>query len=86
MREGNQEGALKYIDEAMAKLTMMNNPQEVGYVNMAIALIKHEYPQSKVTKRYRGSIGMYSGRALRYLDLYRDTYERAKLEAMNEAS
>lgn len=86
MRDGDQEGALKYIDEAMAKLTMMNNPQEVGYVNMAIALIKHAYPQSEVTKRYRGSIGMYSGRALRYLDLYCDTYERAKLEALSKAS
>lgn len=85
MREGQETVAMQYIDDAMAKLTMMNNPQEVGYVNMAIALVKAAYPQSEISKHYRGSIAMYSGRALRYLDIYRDTYERAQLEALNEA-
>ena len=61
----------------------MNNPQEVGYVNMAIAMLKQDFPKSETAKHYRGSVTMYSTRALRYLDKHRDTFERQKMEAIS---
>lgn len=82
MKEGDEKKAIQFLDDAMAKLAMMNNPQEIGYVNMAIALIKKEYPSTEISRHYRGSASMYGGRALRYLDVYRDTHERKTIESM----
>ena len=83
VRDGRDDDAIQFLDGAMAKLALMNNPQEVGYVNMAIAMLKQDFPKSKTAKHYRGSVTMYSTRALRYLDKHRDTFERQKMEAIS---
>lgn len=82
MREGKEKEAVRFLDDALHKLGNMNNPREAGYVYMAIALLKKDYPESGIAGHYEGTVGVYATRALQVLDPYRDTWERKQMEAL----
>ena len=82
MREGKEEEAIRFLDDALHKLGNMNNPREAGYVYMAIALLKKQHPDSGISRHYEGSLSSYATRALQVLDPYRDTWERKQMEAL----
>ena len=82
MRENKEEEAIRFLDDALQKLGNMNNPREAGYVYMAIALLKKQYPDSRIAQHYEGTVLSYGTRALQELDPYRDTWERAQMEKL----
>lgn len=82
MMDEKEREAEVFLDEALAELALMNNPREIGMVNMAIALIKKNYPQQKISYHFPGPVSMYAGKAFRYLDPYRDSYERNMMEEL----
>ena len=69
MRENKEEEAIRFLDDALQKLGNMNNPREAGYVYMAIALLKKQYPDSRIAQHYEGTVLSYGTRALQELDL-----------------
>jgi pentatricopeptide repeat protein len=80
MRKGKEKEAIGYLDDAMSKLGKINNPREAGYVYMAVAFIKHQYPTQNINAHYPASMSSYATKALQVLDPYRDTWERQQLE------
>lgn len=82
IQEGQESESLGYLQEAEKKLNLMNNPQEIGFVNMAIAYIKAKHPTSSVSLHYEDSAAVYGKVALQYLDKYRDAHERGYMESL----
>lgn len=82
MRKEQEKEAECFLDDAVQKLSKMNNPREAGYVYMAIALIKHQYPQRSISIHYPGSMSSYATKALQALDSHRDAWERQQLESL----
>jgi pentatricopeptide repeat protein len=80
MRKGKEKETIEFLDDAMAKLKKMNNPREAGYVYMAVAIIKHQYPTQNINAHYPASMSSYATKALQALDPHRDTWERQQLE------
>lgn len=76
MRKEQEKEAECFLDDAVQKLSKMNNPREAGYVYMAIALIKHQYPQRSISIHYPGSMSSYATKAPQALDSHRDAWER----------
>lgn len=82
MRDGEVEQGIKFLEDATVNVSIMNNPQESGYVNMAIAFIKANYEGVLDDTQYSGSVAMYAGLAMQYLDVYRDTHERQMIQEL----
>lgn len=80
MQENREKEAMHFMDDAKSKLGNMNNPREAGYVDMAIALVKKQYPDTELSRHYKGTVHAYATRALQALDPYRDTWERQQME------
>lgn len=82
LRENKVKDAIRFLDDAKSKLGNMNNPREAGYVDMAIALAKKQYPDTELARHYKGTVQTYASHALQALDPYRDTWEREQMDGL----
>lgn len=82
LQEDKEKDAIRFLDDAKSKLSNMNNPREAGYVAMAIALAKKQYPDTELAQHYKGTAQTYASQALQALDPYRDTWEREQMDGL----
>lgn len=73
--DGDNEGALVYLQAAVSEVTTINNPRDMGIVYFVQALIAYaskDKPDIQKDRLLNESIEYYYYRAIKHLDPYRD--------------